>query len=88
MSSTWLIYSGALTVLLSAGIMVVAGRPVTPPWRDAKSIAAGVAVGVIVCVIGLALGAPARTAVSGACFWLAGTMTGVHALRGRVGSRG
>ncbi|MEU3740215.1 hypothetical protein AB0E78_24515 [Streptomyces sp. NPDC032198] len=88
MSSTWLIYSGALMVLLSAGVMIFAGRPVTPPWRDTKSIASGVAVGAVVCVLGLALGAPARIAVSGACFWLAASMICVHALRGRIGSRG
>ncbi|MGW5736036.1 MULTISPECIES: hypothetical protein [Streptomyces] len=88
MSSTWLIYSGALMVLLAAGIAMVAGRPVMPAWRDTTAIAAGVGAGALVCVLGLAFGAPAWTAVSGGCFWLAATMTGTHALRGRAGSRG
>ncbi|MGW7076438.1 hypothetical protein [Streptomyces sp. NPDC054866] len=89
MSSTWLIYSGALMVLLSIGVMIFAGRPVTPPWHDTASIASGVAVGAVVCVLALVLGAPPRVAVSGACFWLAAVITGTHALRGRgrVGSR-
>ncbi|MGW6055807.1 hypothetical protein [Streptomyces sp. NPDC055189] len=87
MSSTWLIYSGALMVVLAAGITMVAGRPVMPPWRDAPSVVAGVGAGALVCVLGLAFGSPASTAVSGGCFWLAATMTAVHALRGRVGSR-
>ncbi|MGW7411560.1 hypothetical protein [Streptomyces sp. NPDC054863] len=88
MSSTWLIYSGALMMLLSAGIMVATGRPATPVRRDTVAIATGVAVGVLMCVIALMLHTPARIAVSGSCFWMAAAITGTHAVRGRFDSRG
>ncbi|GAA3103249.1 hypothetical protein ACFQ0X_30350 [Streptomyces rectiviolaceus] len=88
MSSTWLIYSGALMVLLSAGLMMFTGRPVTPVRRDPTSIACGVIIFAAVCVLALLLGAPAAIAVSGACFWMAAAITGTYAVRGRIGSRG
>ncbi|MGW7071951.1 hypothetical protein ACWGII_41560 [Streptomyces sp. NPDC054855] len=87
MSSTWLIYSGALMVLLSIGILFFVGRPTTPAWRDTTSIACGVVVFAAVCVPALLLHAPARIAVSGACFWMAAAITGIHAVRGRTSSQ-
>ncbi|MVO83923.1 hypothetical protein GPA10_03865 [Streptomyces sp. p1417] len=86
MSSSWLIYSGALLVLLSVGILMVTGRPAMSIWRDMPSIAAGVVLGAAVCVIALVCQAPAQTAVSGACFWMAAAITGVHAVRGHRGA--
>ncbi|MEU5953633.1 hypothetical protein [Streptomyces sp. NPDC047525] len=88
MSSTWLIYSGALVVLLSAVLMMFMGRPVTPVWRDTASVVCGVITFAVVCVLALLLGAPAQVAVSGACFWMAGAISSTHAVRGRIGARG
>ncbi|WP_367043892.1 hypothetical protein [Streptomyces sp. Je 1-332] len=87
MSSTWLIYSGALMVLLSIGVLIFVGRPVIPAWRDVPSIVGGVGIFAVVCVLALVLGAPAHIAVSGACFWMAAAITSVHAVRGRTGAR-
>ncbi|MGW6021068.1 hypothetical protein [Streptomyces sp. NPDC055099] len=87
MSSTWLIYSGALMVLLSIGVLFFAGRPTTPAWRDTPSIACGVVVFAVVCVLALLLDAPPGIAVSGACFWMAATITAAHAIRGRTSSQ-
>ncbi|GAA1905172.1 hypothetical protein GCM10009837_30940 [Streptomyces durmitorensis] len=88
MSSAWLIYSGALVVLLSAVLMMFMGRPVTPAWRDTTSMACGVITFAVVCALALLIGAPAQVAVSGACFWMAGAITGTNAVRGRIGSPG
>ncbi|MFD9885170.1 hypothetical protein ACFWZT_27320 [Streptomyces alboflavus] len=88
MSSSWLIYSGAVLMLLSVGILMSTGRPATSVWRDVTAMATGVALGAFVCVFALVLHVPPGTAVSGACFWTAAVITGVHAVRGRVGSRG
>lgn len=87
MSSTWLIYSGALMVLLSIGVLIFVGRPMTPVWRDTTSIACGVVIFAVVCVLALLLHTPAQIAVSGACFWMAAAITSVHAVRGRISSQ-
>ncbi|WP_371528043.1 hypothetical protein OG302_20115 [Streptomyces sp. NBC_01283] len=88
MSSTWFIYSGALMVLLSIGVLILAGRPATPVRRDATSVASGVVIFAAVCALALLLHAPAHIAVSGACFWMAAAITAVHAVRGRSRSQG
>lgn len=87
LSSSWLIYSGALMVLLSIGVLFFVGRPTTPAWRDTTSIACGVVVFAVVCVLALLLHAPAQIAISGACFWMAAAITGMHAVRGRISSQ-
>lgn len=87
MSSTWVIYSGALMVLLSIGVLIFVGRPMTPVWRDTTSIACGVVIFAVVCVLALLLHTPAQIAVSGACFWMAAAITSVHAVRGRISSQ-
>ncbi|MGW7272050.1 hypothetical protein ACWGH5_16150 [Streptomyces sp. NPDC054864] len=87
LNSSWLIYSGALLVLVSIGVLFFVGRPTTPAWRDTTSIACGVVVFAVVCVLALLLHAPAQIAVAGACFWMAAAITGVHAVRGRNSSQ-